>query len=386
MDILRLWADGLLFRGVHDICGRGQDNFCRLPCFRHLQDHIQRFMAEISRVFFRKKTLQSDRRWWLSVFYSLYIQSFVRRTLNIYGYCQAHGTLQAQCRQHCHTAFNIFTAASAGWDPISWKQESAGHAASGKLEPEDRLNRHITIARTVLKSGEWMECGIDDSFALLREALDVDTYKPHGRRVSGFSGQPLEAIADRDTTLPDKPNSPIPTGESDYYQNDLYDPSGVAGPSFRISPIEYNNSSLDITASIIGAKRRAGSPPEKDEFERRLSSDSSFSFSRNLATADARLDRATPLSSRNSLSSISSAYRGLRLNSAGGSLEASPVGSYSNLLASANDPPSPGWLSARTHEAKLHRDNQFTSSKNITYLCDCCPKKPKEYETKEDLT
>lgn len=132
-------------------------------------------------------------------------------------------------------------------------------------------------------------------------------------------------------------------------------------------------------------KRRATSPPQEDD-GRRHSSDS---FSQLFPTTDDLSDRTNSLSSVNSYSSINAAYGTLRLDSPGSGqssrfMSSSPQYPIQENLRRSDIPRD---MSAhgiiRRRAAKLGT-NPVGKPQGL-YMCDCCPKKPKKFDTSEEL-
>lgn len=178
MQLWRLHIHGLVYRGMHGFCDETREGGCRLQCFANLQHHIQQYTSELSKVFFRKKALQSDRRWWLSVFYSLFIQAPVRQTLVMVQGEINFGPLvndagPHSCRRYCYTVLNMFDAASAGWDPITSDDDLQPLLLGSKLEK--KLAKHVKIAREMeLINHAHLEDETLSTFDFLRNLFEVD--------------------------------------------------------------------------------------------------------------------------------------------------------------------------------------------------------------------
>ncbi len=68
---------GLFAEQLHALC---EDYLCKVDCIANLTSALALYLEELSRVFFKKENMRS-KSWWLSAFYSLCIQSRVRRCL-----------------------------------------------------------------------------------------------------------------------------------------------------------------------------------------------------------------------------------------------------------------------------------------------------------------
>ncbi|KAE8440569.1 hypothetical protein EG329_007227 [Mollisiaceae sp. DMI_Dod_QoI] len=77
-ETLRAKASGLLDTRWHSACESWN---CKVECIVNLNVHLGLYARELSQVFFKKENLRQRGSWWLSVFYSFCIQSYVRRAL-----------------------------------------------------------------------------------------------------------------------------------------------------------------------------------------------------------------------------------------------------------------------------------------------------------------
>lgn len=186
---------------MHGYCGTTQEDGCRFQCFATLQHHIQQYTSELSKVFFRKKALQSDRRWWLSVFYSLIIQAPVRQTLlmvhsKINSSASVNDADPNLCSRYCYTVLNIFDAASAGWDPITSDGDLGPLLLGSDLEK--KLAKHVATAREMkLKSHDHTRDMPLSTFDYLSNLFEVQADERVWRRVStkGASSKDVTAMA-----------------------------------------------------------------------------------------------------------------------------------------------------------------------------------------------
>jgi hypothetical protein len=149
-----------------------------VACLRDLSTHLNSYLSELSRVIFRKENLQSDRRWWLSTFYSLSIQGYVRSLLlkvEFVGYCNSSNTgdfITSRASQYLHLALRLFIAVSAGFDPIVEQQES--RSVLNALTTLTTLEDYYETARRAVQADSWFEQGIFSSFDYLMRQLEVD--------------------------------------------------------------------------------------------------------------------------------------------------------------------------------------------------------------------
>lgn len=377
---------------MHEFCGKTREEGCHFQCFATLQHHIQQYTSELSKVFFRKKALQSDRRWWLSVFYSLVIQAPVRQTL-----LMVHSKINSSplvgdadpnlCSRYCYTVLNIFDAASAGWDPIT-SDDDLGPLLLGS-DLEKKLAKHVATAREIkLKSHDHARDMPLSTFDHLRNLFEVHADERVRRRVStkGASSKDFTAMAPQSAlSVPEASQTPR-FSDSEYSGTDhVYDhPFGERTMSPPPVLLEKPWDLRDYKAGVN--KRRATSPPQECDDERRFSTDS---VPQLLSTADDLSDRANSISSVNSYSSINAAYGTLGLDSPGS-------GQSSRLMSSSPQSPNPDMhqvdipRAMSTHDiirqrAAKHRGTSGVGKVQGFYICDCCPKKPKKFNTREEL-
>ncbi|KAI7777892.1 hypothetical protein LA080_002944 [Diaporthe eres] len=396
LELWRLHSHGLVYRGMHGSCITTREEGCHFKPFADLQHSIQQYTSELSKVFFRKKALQSDRRWWLSVFYSFLIQSPVRQTLVMIQAETNSGPLvkdsgPTQCTQYCYTALNIFDAASAGWDPIT-SDEDLEYLLSGS-DIDQKVARHIKVAREAIHRDR-MGNEIHDSFEFLKNMFGMDVSARVRRRIStrriSSKGSTAAMTPQPALCVPSASQTPhfsdSEHASSDHIKNHDSDTESSIPPPLpppRFVPAEEWESLRGYKSGTN--KRRATSPPQEDG-ERRLSTDN---FPLFLSTADDTSDRANSISSINSFSSINAAYGTLALDSPGSGqsqrlMSSSP---HSTKPDNTQQPGKPPAISA--HE--LIRRRSAMPGTNAAgkvqgfYMCDCCPKKPKKFSTREEL-
>lgn len=317
-------SHGLLFYGMHESCDMNRGKDCQYKCFADLQHHIQQYNSEISKVFFRKKALQSDRRWWLSVFDSLLIQAPVRRTLimlqrEINAGCVAKDESPTPCSRYCYTVLNIFDAASAGWDPIT-SDDDLGTLLSGSgLDQE--LAKHIRIAREMTLDIR-VEHETQNSFEFLRSLFEMDVDERVPRRASDRAVSVKDASATASQPVLSIP--PVQTPQCGDSQHPItvkvyHDDSGCEYsvpppllPPTRFIPIEYWQFSRRYK---VGTNKARATPPPQEYLDKRRLTKGSFSISSS--STDDISERTDSMSSVTSYSSINAAYGTIGLDSPG---------------------------------------------------------------------
>lgn len=375
IEILRLHDGGHLTSELHNKCAA---NKCQVNAVQDLTSNIVSFIDELSKIVFKKDNRLHERRWWLSAFYSLWIQSHVRRI--ILAMSQSKVQLSADMRRACSDylllALDLFDAASACFDPLisSWSLEE---------EPSNmdlRLMKYYLHAQKAFLGDQWARTSSSSMNYLRRLYQDIDSiptpYFQGNRSVSGLGNVDAEdhgVFITRPSTL---------------------QPSKL--------PHSGNKFSVPLRTRS-GAKRRAGSPLEDAGLMRRNGSSSSM--------LDSRDSRSRGLSIATPASPMSSAYsfaygtsNSTRWNGSGESLAemaklfgTSPPNpqDHSNYLSpSKARTPSLHYKSSNESFLELprtinkRRPTRNTSQSGIStgfLLCECCPKKPKKFETIEEL-
>ncbi|THV45470.1 hypothetical protein BGAL_0485g00090 [Botrytis galanthina] len=92
-------------------------NFCKDRNVDSLTSAIKRYVEQLSKVFFKKENLRG-KTWWLSVFYSLVIQSLVRAIMKaIVG--DGGAEIPSSINQYLHLAVRLFIVSSGAHDPLA---------------------------------------------------------------------------------------------------------------------------------------------------------------------------------------------------------------------------------------------------------------------------
>ncbi|KAI0150039.1 hypothetical protein F4776DRAFT_189584 [Hypoxylon sp. NC0597] len=377
IEILRLHDGSHLISDLHDECVARK---CQLKPFQDLSVNVKSFTDELSKIIFRKENRLHEKRWWLSAFYGLWIQSHVRRTIRFVE-SQAKDQLPHEIKHACSSylllALELFNAASASFDPLvsAWSLDE---------EPPNmdlRLMKYYRHAQKAL-SGQWA-CDAGSSIDFLKCLYqDRDTYpNTHIRRDPPLSSLSTLGNDDSEGQGNIKPRPPI------FQTHKLTQP----GSKFSV-PVRTRS----------GAKRRAGSPLQDVGFIRRNGSSSSMLDSRDI--------RSRALSIASPASPMSPAYSfaygtssSTRWNGSADSLS-----EMNKLLGTS--PPNQRDQFDYLNQSKGHRPSLHYKSSNESFLelpmtlnkrrpanspakdslrglflCECCPKKPKKFETMEEL-
>ncbi|KAI1091580.1 hypothetical protein F5B19DRAFT_493315 [Rostrohypoxylon terebratum] len=368
IDILRLHDGGHLISELHDDC---TTCICQVESFQNLSSNVKTYTKELSKVIFRKENRLQEKRWWLSAFYSLWIQSHVRRTIQFIeaeSETPLHTYMKNACSTYLLLALDLFDATSTSFDPL---------ASTWSLEEEPptmdlRLIKYYRLAQKTL--GEMWEFSTRGSINFLRRLYD-DTDTP--------------LIDDRRGDLQLSPLAGFIDGSSEGHH------------IFSRSMLLQQNFSVPVRTRS-GAKRRAGSPLQDTGLIRRNGSSSSMLDSRDLRS------RGIPIASPGSPMSpaYSFAYgtsASTRWNGSGDSLAdmaklgtspPNPRDQFDYLSPSKSYVPSLHYKSSNESFLELPRTiNKRRPARNTSksglggvFICECCPKKPRRFETMEELS
>ncbi|KAH8751860.1 hypothetical protein F5882DRAFT_420198 [Hyaloscypha sp. PMI_1271] len=172
LEVLRVIAAGKLKSFSHRNC---KTELCQIDCITNLDADVSRYINELSRVFFLKESTRNIRTWWISGFYSLVIQSFVRRALiEVIPHISSQG-FEARCRgarEFLQLAVRLFVAATRSYDPlIRQSPEDYGSAC-----PEDGGLHlmEVRIVQLAVKQADWRSSAVQDSGVYLKRLFQDD--------------------------------------------------------------------------------------------------------------------------------------------------------------------------------------------------------------------
>ncbi|CZR58151.1 uncharacterized protein PAC_08042 [Phialocephala subalpina] len=135
---------------------------CYVEPIASLDASMSRYIGELSRVFFQKEKMRKVRTWWLSVFYSLCIQNFVRQVLLQLPAGVRRENKSNGAQEYLHLALRLFLAYSRKYDPLS--QKSQKDFGTTSMSEEDVLfDNEITVARMAVAYDSWKSVGIKSS-------------------------------------------------------------------------------------------------------------------------------------------------------------------------------------------------------------------------------
>ncbi|KAF7860494.1 uncharacterized protein EAF02_010728 [Botrytis sinoallii] len=183
-------------------------NFCKDRNVDALMSAIKRYIEQLSKVFFKKENLRG-KTWWLSVFYSLVIQSLVRAIMKaIIG--DGGAEIPSSINQYLHLAVRLFIATSGAHDPLTrsipvlqggrpkalagcnsckrrklnctrWKPSCEACQVfqcpciySGKSEIDDSKIEDYNVASLSVQQAKWQSYGLKDTGEYLQYLFQDD--------------------------------------------------------------------------------------------------------------------------------------------------------------------------------------------------------------------
>ena len=138
---------------------------CWFECIANLNLHLERYLEELSRVFFNKENMRSKESWWLSTFYSFCIQGIVRRALKELKTTPQSGKA---IDEYLYLPLRLFTATSGAYDPLI-----RNFALPGKeKELELTLVADFQAAQIAVQQSSWSVNGIESSSQYLKNLFE----------------------------------------------------------------------------------------------------------------------------------------------------------------------------------------------------------------------
>jgi hypothetical protein len=227
-----------------------------------LCSYLAAYVDELSLVMFKKENLR-DRRWWLSTFYSLCIQSHVRHVLILVekelifpGNEDPPGE-SLYSTQYLHLAAILFTAASAQYDPlIGGRLQYA--LTDDSVVPETSVPElHHLSARNVFGVDKWSEKGFKTSYAYLRHllqigSLDFETDGNDTRMIDVSEGAAAYEDEDDEGAFSGPPSHHHHHHHSTQHHGSVSTPAGMDGLGPLTAP-PHSRSSIYSTSSMSDA-------------------------------------------------------------------------------------------------------------------------------------
>lgn len=392
-NILRLHNSGLLCISPHYICS---DNVCYVRCIEELVQYLKLFWDEFLNTMVLRAKQQEDKCWWLHSFYGLWLQTLVHRT--IYSLRKEFGLPFENTWNHYHLALRLFAAASGGhssYDPLvtSWSLDDLHDKPSTELSQM----RFYYLAQKAFDTRQWKTSGIHSSYDYLARMIPSTPLESRTQQDKVMDEERKQEKTMFSSQQHSKPTSTRPregsvrgarrprlfTLDDDSDDEDLY----CQEPLPRKN-IDLPHSALS-RARNRGAKRRANSPPIyttggglSESGSAMTRSSLSIGMSPTFASYSADIGSGSPLRI-NTPTSIRSMH----------SLPRSPMipdrSSYSSStgFTGMNGTPLP-YVSSHESLSTGLQSTSIASSNSWAikfHMCSCCPKKPKKFETKEEL-
>ncbi|KAI1251657.1 hypothetical protein MGN70_006225 [Eutypa lata] len=392
-NILRLHNSGLLCISPHYICS---DNVCYVRCIEELVQYLKLFWDEFLNTMVLRAKQQEDKCWWLHSFYGLWLQTLVHRT--IYSLRKEFGLPFENTWNHYHLALRLFAAASGGhssYDPLvtSWSLDDLHDKPSTELSQM----RFYYLAQKAFDTRQWKTSGIHSSYDYLARMIPSTPLESRTQQDKVMDEERKQEKTMFSSQQHSKPTSTRPregsrgarrprlfTLDDDSDDEDLY----CQEPLPRKN-IDLPHSALSRARNRCGAKRRANSPPIyttggglSESGSAMTRSSLSIGMSPTFASYSADIGSGSPLRI-NTPTSIRSMH----------SLPRSPMipdrSSYSSStgFTGMNGTPLP-YVSSHESLSTGLQSTSIASSNSWAikfHMCSCCPKKPKKFETKEEL-
>lgn len=386
LDALRLNSAHLLDARLHSTC---QSDRCSINCLRELANCIDTYIEELSLLMFRKVNLR-DRRWWLSTFYSLCIQAYVRRALLVIEqqllYPDSDDADVLYSSQYLHLVTVLFIAVSFQYDPLVSSsgglqlQQSLLSEEDGSASDMFVPDRYFAAGRSACAVNIWLDEGIKSSYQFLTRLLNIGSLDFDMGQVEGGAGGAGAGgdvtMEGSDAVLPLRRLHGIkaadsfsayssPNSSTTSFASSLSAPrstTGVISPPSSVGPM---SSASSPRTSLLMTERRSsfGSLPS------RLSAASFPSFNPSTISASASASAMT------SLPLPSKPGKGSKANSIVSESGYSSVGS----TATATNIPAP------TGGDNVTGTTDVVNSEDGQLVCTCCPKRPQRFNTLEEL-
>ena len=168
-----------------------------------------------------------NKHWWLSVFYSLCIQGFVRTTLiNLARYFGGNSETLSRASTYLHLAVRLFCAGS-GEDLLA---QDPVHDTIPIFSPSGIIDTKIAIARHAVQYTTWKERKIQGSALYLKCLFEIDqeTLEPIGGSAAGVA---RAASHPSDASIIGPPQVPAPDSRDHSIAQTSADPEPLTGAS-----------------------------------------------------------------------------------------------------------------------------------------------------------
>jgi hypothetical protein len=198
---------------------------CKIDSFNKLNTCLKKYIKQLSDVIFKKNAkLRKD--WWLSVFYSFCIQSFVRGALILLvSKFDANQTTAAS--QYLHLAVNLFfvtcNATGKGYDPLSYDFRHLSPVEISTLTRNYLEAKEGRLAQIAVQEDSWENNGINSAYDYLGQLFGMDRtifVPPTSRPPAYGDGSETIAIVDEATRPPPKKRRLDKQNEQGYTSDD----------------------------------------------------------------------------------------------------------------------------------------------------------------------
>lgn len=177
LEIVRAQDEGELRLFEHVTC---KPSRCKIDSYQKLKSHLDDYLNMLSKVIFKKNAkLRKD--WWLSVFYSLCIQSIVRRAL-VFVTSKLRNLTDPDPRsaasQYLHLAVQLFfaacNAAGKGFEPLSYDFDNLSALEITNLTRHSFQIEHGKTAQKALQRNSWQRQNISSAYDYLGMLFEMD--------------------------------------------------------------------------------------------------------------------------------------------------------------------------------------------------------------------
>lgn len=178
LEAVRVQASGKLTRDSHRGCNALK---CNIDCLSRLDDNLEVYLELLSKAIFKPNS-KYCREWWLSVFYSLCIQSHVRRCLVLLvshldvDEEKDRKKINPPADEYLHLAVELFAACNDSgrkYDPLNYSLGKLSSAESNLARKHALDLEHAGLAQVAARQDLWAANGISGSYEYLRRQFDV---------------------------------------------------------------------------------------------------------------------------------------------------------------------------------------------------------------------
>ena len=213
--------------------------------------HLDLYLEELSRVFFKKDNLRNRVPWWLSTFYSFCIQGLVRKVLIELSKV---GCLPSEVNQFLYLPLRLFIATSGSYDPLVM---DTVQDLEGSPDAED-----YQVAFKAVKQGDWMSTEILGAGYYLKRLFDDDAEFTIDASFAE-TDQPKFSDNNHDDWLAAGQITP----SSMYQRTSSISSMGSIGPSLSHTSDVWNQRDDDCLYSYESRMNSAGSIPSEPKQE-----------------------------------------------------------------------------------------------------------------------